>query len=145
MQLPNIPEVQVGGARSGDGGQGLGEMSWLTDGIHNHHDAIIPSGLRKLRDEANADNVPAVFWNGKRLEFANREAALRFGSEAEVAVSNILADESGHVRPPVIPGDELQCFEAAGVTSYPRVMAERDDSAAEVRGFWDIESSAVVK
>jgi len=124
VQFPNVPEVQVGGARGGDGGYCLGEMTSLTDGIHNHHDAVIPSGLRELRDEVHADNIPAVFWNGERLEFANREAALRFGSEAEVAVSNILADESGHVRPPVIPGDELQCFEAAGMTSYSRVMAE---------------------
>ena len=70
---------------------------------------------------------------------------LYLSAKAQVAVGDIQAYELRHVWPPVIPGNELQGFEAAWVSSHLNVMTERNYPVVEVRGIWDIDAAAVVE
>ena len=60
-------------------------------------------------------------------------------------MQDILANIPGHVGPPVVLRNKLQGFEATSMPSYPCVVAERDYSAAKVRGLRDIDSAMVVQ
>jgi hypothetical protein len=55
---------------------------------------------------------------------------------AYVTGSDVLADMSGQLGPPVVPGDELQCLEVASVSGSPRVMVLLRDPAIEVLIPW---------
>ena len=58
---------------------------------------------------------------------------------------DILADVPGHVRPLVIPRDEFEGFESAGMSSDFGVMAEEYDASAKIRSGWDIDVASKVK
>jgi len=60
-------------------------------------------------------------------------------------VRDIQAYVPQHVQPPVTPGNELQGFEAAWVSSHLGVMTERNYPVVEVRGIWDVDAAAVVE
>src|SRR6202012_4559783 len=51
---------------------------------------------------------------------------------AEVAGGDIPAYMARHLRPPVIPGHQLQRFEPAGVTGDPGVVVLLENAPAEI-------------
>src|SRR6266567_5146806 len=108
MEFPDIAEVQVGCAGGRDGGHCFDEMRSFAYRVNNYHDSIVSSGIGQLDDEIHTDGVPAVLWNRERLQFPNRRVSLCLGPEAEVASGDVSADVSGHVWPPVVPGDKFQ-------------------------------------
>jgi len=57
---------------------------------------------------------------------------LNLGPKAWVASGYIVADVAGHVWPPVVPRDEFQGLELTRMSGDPSVMAEGDNSPAEV-------------
>ena len=58
---------------------------------------------------------------------------------AEVAVLDILADETQHLWPPVVAGDELQCLEVTGMTSDFGVMVLRHNAVMQLMVFWHVD------
>ena len=61
-----------------------------------------------------------------------RELLECLGLAAQIAGSDMPADVSGHLGPPVVPGDKLQCLEEASMTGDSCVVVLFHDSAAEV-------------
>jgi hypothetical protein len=93
--------------------------------IHHIHDGIVFMCVRKFTDEIHAEDVPAVLWNGERMELSDWAASLDLRPETDVACLNILTNVSQHLWPPVVPGDKLQGFPASGVACNLGVMVLR--------------------
>jgi hypothetical protein len=145
MELPDVAQVQVSSAGGRNSSDGLDEVGAFASSVHNYHNRVVSSRFGELDDEVDTSCVPAAFRNREGLEFSGWEAAGYFGAEAEVAGRDVLADVSGHVRPPVVPGYELQSFEPAGVACDLGVMAKGDYTAAEIGGRWHVDSPAKVQ
>jgi hypothetical protein len=92
--------------------------------------------FRTLDDEVHRDGVPVFRWNLGRMKLTVGKLPKCLLLVARVAGSNILADVLGQLGPPVVLGDELQCLEAAGVSSDPRVIVLLHNPAAEVLIPW---------
>ena len=66
-------------------------------------------------------------------------AVLELGLHAEVAGLDIEADVAGHLGPPVVVHDQLQCLPASGVASDARVMVLFHNATVEVSVSRDID------
>src|SRR6266446_1677492 len=144
MQLPDVAQVQVSCAGRRDSSSRLAKVCALAGGVDDHHDCIIPSGLGEFDNEVYAHGLPAVVWRREGLEFSDRQSALGFGAEAEVAGPDVAADVSRHIGPPIVVRDQFQGLELTGVAGHLGVVAEGDDAALKVRGVWDVDAAAKV-
>jgi len=60
------------------------------------------------------------------MQFIYQSLSYWFCSKAEVAGADVLSDIPRHLRLPVVPGYQLQCFLASGMSSNLRIMAQQD-------------------
>ena len=56
---------------------------------------------------------------------------------------NVLADELGKARPPIVSGDKLLHLEEPRVTGGFVVMTAKENLVAQIPGWWDIDSPFV--
>src|SRR6266699_2286333 len=145
VQLPDVAQVQVGSAGRRDSSSHLAKVCALAGGVNNHHDCIIASRLREFDNEVYAHRLPAVVRRQEGLEFSDRQSALGFGAEAEVAGPDVAADVSRHIGPPIVARDQFQGLEPTGVAGHLGVVAEGDDVASKVRAVWDVDVAAKVQ
>jgi hypothetical protein len=110
----------------------LVEVGPLTEHIYHNHDCIEPVHFRELDDEVHRDGVPAFVQNLSRMKPTMGKLLERLCLVSRVAGSNVLADVSGQLGPPVVPGDELQHLEAASMSSDPGVMVLLHNPVTEV-------------
>src|SRR6266446_9832027 len=89
--------------------------------------------------------LPAVVQHREGLEFSDRQSALGFGAEAEVAGRDVAADVSRHIGPPMVARDQFQSLEPTGMASHLGIMAEGDDAASKVRAVWDVDATAKIQ
>src|SRR5882762_566757 len=102
-------------------------------------------GLWQLHNKIHADGVPRCAWNRKRVELSNREMPLGFCPEAEVAGRDVLPHKSRHLGPPVVPRHQFQGLPSSGVSGNSGVVAEGNNTSAQVEGIRHISLSAEVK
>jgi hypothetical protein len=72
------------------------------------------------------------FWNLDRMKLTVGKLPKCFHLVACIAGSDVLADVSGQLGPPVVLGDELQCLEVASVPCDLYVVVLLHDPATEV-------------
>ena len=85
-------------------------------------------GEGKFYDKIHTKRVLSRVWDPKRVQFAYQSLPYRLRSEAEVTGADVLSDVPRHLRPPVVPRNQLQCFPVSGVSSNLRVMTQGDHS-----------------
>ena len=66
--------------------------------------------VREFHNEFHADNIPAVLQSWERVKLSGWAASLSLSPEAGVTCFHISANVPGHLWPPVVAGDELQCL-----------------------------------
>src|SRR5882757_4320996 len=100
-------------------------MSSFPHGIYYIHDGIMSMCVWKFANEVHTEDVPTVLWNGERMKLSGWAPSLDLGLETDVARPSILTNVSGHLWPPVAPGDKLQRFPASRVACNLGVMVLR--------------------
>jgi hypothetical protein len=132
MVPPNVPVVQPGSSNSTEAGVALVEVGPLTKDVNHNHDRVEPMCFQKLDDEVHLDGVPVLVQNLSQMKLTMGKSPECLHLVARVTGSDILANVSGQLGPPIVPGDELQCLEVASVSSDPRVMVLLHNPAKEV-------------
>src|SRR5882757_10947706 len=130
----------MGSSESGDCGVSRDEMSSFPYGIHHIHDSIMSMCVRKFTNEVHAEDIPTTLQDGERMELSGWAPSLDLRPETDVARPGILTNVSGHLWPPVAPGDKLQGFPASRVACNLGVMVLRCNAAAELRIIWNIDA-----
>jgi hypothetical protein len=120
-------------------------MSPLSDGINDDHNAVLPIGLRKFRDEVHAHDLPRFVRNRKRVKFSGGRLAYGLRPEAHVACGNIPANVPGHIGPPVVTRHELQSLPTSSVSGDLGVMAKRDYPTAQICRIRNVDFSTEIK
>jgi hypothetical protein len=105
--LPDVLDEQPGGSDGGDSNEGRHEVSCLGHGIYHYHHCVMTRRFWELDDEVYANGVPRSVGNRKRVELSDRRTSLGLRSHAQVTGRSVLPNIPGHLRPPVVPGDEL--------------------------------------
>jgi hypothetical protein len=106
---PNVLVVQPGGSDSTEASVALVEVGLLTEDINHNHDCVKPMCFWKLYNEVYRDGgVPALVRNLGQMELTMGKSPEHLCPVAHVTGSDVLADMSGQLGPPVVPGDELQ-------------------------------------
>jgi hypothetical protein len=100
-------------------------VSSFTEGVHYYHDHIISVRLREFNYEVDTYGVPADVRHRKRFEVAGWRLPQNLCAEAEIASSSVLTDVPQHIRPPVIPRNQLESFPPTGVSSNVTIMVKR--------------------
>src|SRR6267378_4263820 len=136
--FPNMLDEEASRPGSRDGSERGYEVRPLGHRVHHHHNRVVTCRLRKFDDEVDAYSVPRCVRDRKRMKFPDREVLSRLGPEAEVTAGDILAHVPGHLRPPIIPGNEFQRLPPPSISGDLRIMAECQDTSAQVEGVWDI-------
>jgi hypothetical protein len=124
---PDVPVVQLGSSDNTKASITLVEVGPLTADVNNK-----PMHLQKLDNEVHQNSVPALVWNLGQMKLTVGESLECLHPVARVAGSDVLADVSGQLGPPVVLGDQLQCLEAASVSSDLRVVMLLHNPATEV-------------
>jgi hypothetical protein len=114
----------------------LVEVGLLTEDVNHNHDHVKPMRFWELDNEVHRDGVPALVWNLGWMKLTVGKSPKRLHPVAHVAGSDVLANMSGQLGPPVVPGDELQCLEAASVPGDPRVVVLLHNLVTEVLILW---------
>ena len=117
-------------------------MSAFGKSVIYNEDGVVSTAQRKLGDEVGSNAFP---WGGRNRngdEFSFWFFREGFGSSTEVASFDIVSDESSHVGPPVIAGNQLVSFPAARVSSDRGVMMELKDFPSEVFVVRDVDLSS---
>jgi len=83
-------------------------------------------GEGEFHNEIHTKHVPSRVQDPKRMQFAYQSLPYWLRSEAEVTGADVLSDVPRHLRPPVVPRDQLQCFPVSGVSSNLHVMTQGD-------------------
>jgi hypothetical protein len=110
----------------------VGLLAVFTKDVNHNHDRVKPMRLRELHDEVHRDGVTVLVWNLGQMKLTMGKSPEHLCPVACIAGSDLLADMSGQLGPPVVLGVELQCLEAAGVSSNLRVMVLLHDLTIEV-------------
>lgn len=136
MVPPHNPVVQLGGSDRAKAGVALVEVGPLTEDVNHDHDHIKPMHFRKLHDELHRDGVSALIWNLGRMELTMGKLLEHLCPVACITGSDVLADMSGQLGPPVVPGDKLQPLKVASMPGNPHVVVLLHDPAMEVLIPW---------
>ena len=88
--------------------------------------------LQEFRDEANSYRVPLFLWDLRRVKLTRRKVLEGFSAAAQATGGDLPADMTGHLGPPVVPGDKLQHLEASSVPCDSRIVVELQDTTPEV-------------
>ena len=115
MVLPDFAEVEASRSLGGDGGVRGDKVCAFPDTVYDVHDCVVAVRAGQFHHEVDANDIPSFFGGFGGVEFARRALALRFRVIAELAGSDVAADVSRHLRPPVVPRDEFEGFEASWV------------------------------
>jgi len=83
-------------------------------------------GEGEFHHEVYTKRVPSRVRDPEGVQFTYRSLPYRFRSKTEVTDADVLPDIPRHLRPPVVPGYQLQCFPASGMSSDLRIMTQRD-------------------
>jgi hypothetical protein len=97
-------------------------MSSFPYGIYHIHDSIMSMCIWKFVNEVHSEDVPTVLWNGEQMKLSSWVLLLDLHPETDVTCPGILTNISGHLWPPVAPGDKLQGFPASKVACNLGVM-----------------------
>src|SRR6267154_5496698 len=89
--------------------------------------------VRKFHNEIHTDDIPAVLRSWERVKLSGWTASLNLSPETGVTCFHILANVAGHLWPPVVAGDELQCLPVSRMSCYSGVMVLGWDAAAQLR------------
>jgi len=71
VEFPDILKVKVCRSGGGDCGYRFEEVGTFARGVDGHHDGVVSARFWEFRDEVHADDIPAFFWDQKRLEFSS--------------------------------------------------------------------------
>jgi hypothetical protein len=104
---PDVPVIQPGSSDSTEARVALVEVGSLTEDVNHNHDRIEPMCLWKLDNEVHRDGIPALVWNLGQMKLTVGKSPERLRPVAHIAGSDVLADVSGQLGPPVVPGDQL--------------------------------------
>jgi hypothetical protein len=132
-ELPGAADVlvvQLSRSHSTEAGVALVEVGPLTEDVNHDHDQ--PVHIWRLQDEVNQDGVPALFWNPGQMKLTVGKALEPFRPIAHIAGSDVVADVSGQLEPPVVLGDEFQSLEAASIPGNLYVGVLHHDLTTEV-------------
>jgi hypothetical protein len=102
---PDILVVQPGGSDSAEASVALVEVGLLTEDVNHDHNRVKPMRLRELDNEVHRDGVPVLVWNLGRMKLTVGKSPEHLCPVARVAGSDVLANVSGQLGPPVVPGD----------------------------------------
>ena len=91
----------------------------------------------------NSDDLPGLRWSFLGLKGGFRMTRM-FISLTDVTTSNVVLDEGGHTRPPVVTRNQFQCAVFTGVAGKGRIMAGLDDFGAELFIVGYVELVAIV-
>jgi hypothetical protein len=105
MELPDIPVIQPGSSDSIQPGRTLHKVSVFTQDVYDNHDRVIAVGFQELDYKVYQDRAPMLLRNLGQVKLANREFPESLGAAAQVAGCHVPADVSGHLGPPVVPGE----------------------------------------
>ncbi len=108
------------------------EVRPLRHGIHYNHDRIEAVRVRKFHDEVHADPFPSSFRWADRVEFPNRTTTDYLVPETFLARPGEGPNVSPDLRPPIVPGDQLQRLHASRVPSDPGVVVLRNNPLAKI-------------
>ena len=97
--------------------------------VYYCHYCVMSGGEREFHNKVHTKCVPLRVQDPERVQFAYWSLPYRFCPDAEITGANILFDVPRHLRPPVVPRDQFQCFPASGVPSNFRVMTQGDHSS----------------
>jgi len=86
----------------------------------------VSGGEGEFHYEIHAKRIPLRVRDPERVQFAYRSLPYRFRSETEVTGADIVPNIPRHLRPPVVPGYQLQRFLASGMSSDLRIVTQRD-------------------
>jgi hypothetical protein len=86
--------------------------------VYHDHDGVAPVRDREVRDEVhgNLGKGAAVGWRGNGQERHYSGVAVNFGLLARSTSIGELLDKGVEAGPPVVPLDEFECAEMAGVS-----------------------------
>ena len=87
-------------------------------------------GEGEFHNKVYTEHVPSRVRDPERVQFAYWSLPYRFCPNAEITGADILSDVPRHLRPPVVPRDQFQCFPVSGVPSDLRVMTQGDHSSS---------------
>jgi hypothetical protein len=99
-------------------------MGSFAEGVDYYHYRIVSVRLQEFDYEVDTYGVPADVRCWKELEVAGRWPSQDLGAEAEIASSSVLTNVPRHVRPPVIPCDQLECFLPARMPGNMTVLVK---------------------
>ncbi len=108
------------------------EVRPLRHGIHYNHDRIEAVRVRKFHDEVHADPFPSSFRWADRVEFPDRTTTDYLVPETFLARPGEGPNVSPDLRPPIVPGDQLQRLHASRVPSDPGVVVLRNNPLAKI-------------
>ncbi len=94
--------------------------------------AIEAVRVRKFHDEVHADPFPSSFRWADRVEFPDRTTTDYLVPETFLARPGEGPNVSPDLRPPIVPGDQLQRLHASRVPSDPGVVVLRNNPLAKI-------------
>lgn len=133
MQFPDVVEEQLCSSFHGNGSVCGDEMSPFREGVHDYHDCVVSCGGWKFYNEVHTNGIPPCFWDWQGVEFSCGEVSLWLRPEAHITGRDILANVFGHLWPPEIPRNQLQCLPLSGMSSNRRIRVKGHNLPAEVR------------
>jgi len=98
--------------------------------VHYCHHCVMFRGEEEFHNKVHTERVPSWVWDPERVQFAYQSLPYWFCPDAEITGADVLSDVPRHLRPPVFPRDQFQCFPASGVSSNLRVMTQGDYSSS---------------
>src|ERR1700676_2815273 len=115
------------------------------EGINYYHYRVVTVRFRKFNHEVDTYGIPAGVRRRKRFEVTGWRLPQDLGAEAQIAGSGILTNVPRHVRPPVIPSDQLECLPSTGMTSDVTVMMESHYLPSDVSRGGNIDLTAEIQ
>jgi len=94
--------------------------------VHYCHHCVVSGGEGEFHNKVHTECVPSRVRDPEGVQFTYRSLPHRFCPDAEITGADILSDVPRHLRPPVVPRDQFQCFLASGVPSDLHIMTQGD-------------------
>jgi len=83
-------------------------------------------GEGEFHYEIHTKRIPSRVRDLERVQFAYRSLPYWFCSKIEVIGADVSPNIPRHLRPPVVPGYQLQCFPVSGMSSDLCIMTQQD-------------------
>src|ERR1700679_3785116 len=122
MEFPDMLDEETSHSGGRDGDEGRQDVRRLGYGVNYHHYGIVSGGLWEFDDEVYAYSVPWSIRDREGTELSDRLVPLGFGPDTHVTGRGVFPDVPGHLRPPIVLGNQLQGFPSSGVSGDSRVV-----------------------